>query len=62
MPKHDIPIDADPSDHDLLIRIDERLLNVDLSLANHLRHHWRVTVLVLTIALGAVVAAVVQAF
>jgi len=60
--KHDIPVDSDLSDHDLLIRIDERTQNMDVCLTNHLHHHWRVTVLVLTIALGAVVAAVLQAF
>lgn len=33
-----------PSDHDLLIRIDERVAKLDRSMTNHLAHHWAVTV------------------
>ncbi len=61
MAKHDVKADAGLSDHDLLIRIDERLKKVDRCLANHLRHHWRVTVIALTVAAGAVAAAVMRA-
>jgi len=32
-----------PSDHDLLIRIDERVLKLDRAMTNHLTHHWAVT-------------------
>ena len=46
----------EPSDHDLLIRIDERVTKLDRCMTNHLRHHWAVTVL----ALGAVVSVVLS--
>ena len=42
------------SDHDLLIRIDERLKKVDMCLNNHLRHHWAITVVLLLTVLGLV--------
>ena len=42
------------SDHDLLIRIDERLKKVDAGLNNHLRHHWAITVVLLITVLGLV--------
>ena len=42
-----------PTDHDLLIRIDERVQKLDRCMTNHLRHHWAVTML----ALGAVLSA-----
>ena len=35
---------SDPSDHDLLTRIDERVQKLDRSMTNHLAHHWAVTV------------------
>ena len=47
---------AEPSDHDLLIRIDERVTKLDRCMTNHLRHHWAVTML----ALGAVVSALLS--
>jgi hypothetical protein len=43
----------EPTDHDLLIRIDERVAKLDRCMTNHLSHHWTVSVAVL----GAVVAA-----
>ncbi|HUX17124.1 MAG TPA: hypothetical protein VMW52_11675 [Phycisphaerae bacterium] len=45
----------DMSDHDLLIRIDERTEKLDMCMTNHLRHHWAVTLA----AVGAVISAVV---
>ena len=36
------------SDHDLLIRIDERVNKLDRCMTNHLRHHWVVTTAALT--------------
>jgi len=47
---------AELTDHDLLIRIDERVTKLDRCMTNHLRHHWAVTLL----ALGAVVSAVLS--
>ena len=44
---------GEPSDHDLLIRIDERVQKIDRAIANHLARHWTVSVAVL----GAVLTA-----
>jgi hypothetical protein len=44
---------TEPSDHDLLIRIDERVRKLDRAMANHLAHHWTVSIAVL----GAVLTA-----
>ena len=34
------------SDHDLLIRIDERVRKLDRCMTNHLAHHWTVSIAV----------------
>jgi len=50
------------SDHDLLIRIDERVSKLDRCMTNHLRHHWVVTAAALTAlltALATIVASLV---
>ena len=50
------------TDHDLLIRIDERQQKLDRCMTNHLKHHWVVTVAALTAllaALGTMTASVV---
>ena len=60
MAKRQVKIDGEVSDHDLLIRIDERLQKVDACLSNHLHRHWRVTVIALTVAAGAVGAAIMH--
>lgn len=60
MTKHQVKIDGEASDHDLLIRIDERLRKVDACLSNHLHRHWRVTVIALTVAAGAIAAAIMH--
>ena len=52
---------AEPSDHDLLIRIDERLDGVEMALKNHLHHHWWITVAALTAATGAILTALMRA-
>ena len=41
------------SDHDLLIRIDERVEKLDRCMSNHLKHHWAITLA----AVGALFAA-----
>ena len=46
----------EPSDHDLLIRIDERVKKLDRCMANHLTQHWAVSLA----AIGAVITAVVS--
>jgi len=58
--KHDIKAGAGLSDHDLLIRIDERLDGVEMALKNHLHHHWWITVAALAAATGAFVAAIAR--
>ena len=42
-----------PSDHDLLIRIDERVKKLDRCMSNHLKHHWVMTTAVLVAFLTA---------
>lgn len=42
------------SDHDLLIRIDERVQKIDKCLSNHLRHHWAITMALLAAVLGLI--------
>ncbi len=42
------------NDHDLLIRIDERIKKIDTCLSNHLRHHWAITLVLLVSILGLV--------
>jgi len=44
------------NDHDLLVRIDEKLAGLQKQFSNHIRHHWLVTIPVLVIALGLLVA------
>jgi hypothetical protein len=44
---------GEPTDHDLLTRIDERLAKLDRCMANHLAHHWAITMALV----GAVLAA-----
>lgn len=47
-------MEKDYSDHDLLIRMDERLEILGKSFSNHLRHHWMVTIPLLVVVLGLV--------
>ena len=48
--------DTTDTDHDLLIRIDERLIKLDTCFTNHLRHHFMVTMAMLTALLGLTMA------
>ena len=41
------------SDHDLLIRIDERVKKIDRCMGNHLRHHWAITMMAVSAMLAA---------
>ena len=43
-------------DHDLLVRIDERLLNLQTHFTNHIRHHWLLTVPLIMTVIGLVIA------
>ena len=47
--------DRDMTDHELLVRIDERVNKIDRCLSNHLAHHWALTLAVGTALVGAVV-------
>ena len=51
-PKATTPI----NDHDLLIRIDERTTKIDLCLRDHLKHHWVIFTIGITILAGLVVS------
>ena len=51
------------TDHDLLVRIDERsrayehrMDGFDVKMDNHLKHHFRYNILAWTVALGAIVS------
>ncbi|HET6442442.1 MAG TPA: hypothetical protein VFH53_08700 [Phycisphaerae bacterium] len=44
---------SEPNDHDLLIRIDERVTKLDRCMTGHLAQHWGVTLA----ALGAMLTA-----
>ena len=46
-------------DHDLLIRMDEKLDGLKHGFDNHLRHHWGVSIVLLTITLGAIVSLII---
>ena len=50
----------DITDHDLLIRIDERVSKLDRCMTNHLRHHWMVTLAALAAAFTAVTTLLVS--
>jgi hypothetical protein len=39
------------SDHDILIRMDEKLDGLNTGFTNHLNHHWTITVIALSAAL-----------
>ena len=44
------------TDHDLLVRIDERTKAFERQMVNHLNHHFRYNILAWTVALGAIVS------
>ena len=47
------------NDHDLLIRIDERMEDMEKQFANHLQHHFKYSILAWTVTLGALVTMVI---
>ena len=47
---------TDEQRDELLIRIDERTETLITQFSNHIKHHWAVTVPVLVIALGLLIA------
>lgn len=44
------------NDHDLLVEINVKLDELSKQFSNHIRHHWLVTIPVITIALGLIIA------
>jgi len=50
---------GEPTDHDLLIRIDERVDKLDRCMTNHLAHHWAFTLALLAAVLTALASLVV---
>ena len=46
------------TDHDLLVRLDERVNEIRITLYAHLKQHWALTLLVLGSALSAIGAVV----
>lgn len=40
------------SDHDLLVRLDERVEKLDHCLSNHLKHHWAITIAIVAALVG----------
>jgi len=44
------------TDHDLLMRIDERVESLSTHFSNHIRHHWMLTICLLIVIGGLVVA------
>jgi len=50
------------SDHDLLIELNEKVGGLSKHFANHLAHHWAVTLILLTSLLGLVATVLTMAF
>jgi hypothetical protein len=42
------------NDHDLLTRMDVKLDTLCKGFSNHLRHHWSITIVLLTAVLGLI--------
>ena len=47
---------TDEQRDELLVRIDERVCSLTKHFTNHIKHHWIVTVPLLTIIIGLVIA------
>ncbi len=52
----------EPTDHDLLIRIDERVRKLTDCLAGHLEHHWAVALMAGGALLSGVIALIVSLY
>ena len=48
------------TDHDLLIRIDERTETMSKQFSNHVRYHWVVSIPVLLMVLGLLAAVLTE--
>jgi len=47
------------TDHDLLIRIDERLKDIEIGFTNHLSHHFRYSFYAWTACVGLIITLIV---
>jgi len=50
---------TEQSDHDLLIRIDERLKDIETGFTNHLSHHFRYSFYAWTACVGLIITLIV---
>ena len=48
------------NDHDLLVRIDERLSNLQKGFSNHIKHHWMMTIPLFAIITGLVITLLIK--
>ena len=55
----DNPKNQQQSDHDLLLRIDERLENIETGFNNHLDHHFRYAFYAWTACVGLIITLIV---
>ena len=44
------------NDHDLLMRIDERVCGLTKHFSNHIKHHWMMTIPLVMAVIGLVIA------
>lgn len=44
------------TDHDLLVRIDERQTSLQTHFTNHIKHHWMLTIPLVMAVVGLVIA------
>ncbi len=47
------------NDHDLLVRIDERVKKIDVCLTDHIKHHWVIFTIGVTLVGGLIVSVLV---
>ena len=53
-------IKEEMSDHDRLIRMDERLSNLCTHFANHILHHWAISMSLLVIIAGLIITLLIK--
>lgn len=48
------------TNHDLLIKLSERVQHIEKMLENHLSHHWRITIWLLSVASSATIGTILM--
>ncbi len=48
------------TDHDLLIRIDERTNTLSTHFCNHIRHHWMITIPLILSIVGLIITLLIK--